>query len=111
MKELTFAEFYSLIEGCVLEISEHSNNGWREIDGYSWELLSATYTMMTPEVYVNLGERKLFSFEVMLWVNKSQCVKTVVTFNQCGYFKDQEYVLTDESVIRRLREMLKSGLQ
>lgn len=108
MKELTFAEFCSLIEGQIFEVSERFNNGWREIDGYSWELLSATYTMRTPEVYVNLGERKLFSFEVLLWVNKSLCVKVIVNFNQCGYFKDQEYVLTDESEIRRLREMLKS---
>lgn len=109
MKELSFAEFCSLIEGQSLEVSERFNNGWREVDGYSCELFSATYTMRTPETYVTLGERKLFSFEVLLWVNASRCQKATVSFNQCEYFKDQEFVLIDESEIRRLRELLKSG--
>lgn len=109
MKDIPFAEFCSLIEGQVLEASERFNNGWREIDGYSCELLSATYTMRTPEAYTSLGERKFFSFEVRLWVNKSRCLKAIVSFNQHEYFKDQEYVLTEEDKIRRLRELLQSG--
>lgn len=111
MKDLAFAEFCSLIDGQKLEVSERLNNGWREIDGYSCELLSATYTMKTPEIYTRLGERKLFSFEVLLWVNTTRCLKVTVSFNQCEYFKDQEFVLIDESEIRRLRDLLKSGSQ
>lgn len=109
MKDLPFAEFCSLIDGQIFEVSERLNNGWQEVDGYSYELLSATYIMRTPELYTSLGERKLFSFEVRLWVNMSRCAKAIVSFNQCGYFKDQEHVLIEEDKIRRLREILKSG--
>lgn len=111
MKELTFAEFCSLIEGHPLKITQRSNLGWSEIDGYSCELLERTYAMRTPDTYIQLGETAWFSFEVSLWVNPSRCMKIVIIYNQCEYFKAQEFVLIDEDKICRLREILKNNTQ
>lgn len=111
MKVLSFAEFCSLIEGKRLELTEHWNLGWRELDGFSCELLERTYKIKTPKAYIDLGERVSLLFEVSLWVSRSRCMKIVVTINQCEYLANQELVLRDENEIRRLREVLISDSQ
>ena len=107
MKGLTFAEFCSLFRGQKFEIVERDWGGYHEFRSILCSLQLRTYKVDVPVSLVEQGEYPVIFLDVTLWEYGQVIQKITFSYNQCGYLKNQDFVLEDESEMMRLLSWLK----